>query len=231
MSPRPPRARRVALAVALGVLLVTVDLLLMDQDGWTVPVAVAAAACLALLARRIGLGVGDLGLGRDRLGAGLKVGGLLSAIVVLGYAVATRVSVLAPAFEDARVPDEPGAVLLRVAVVIPLRTVLLEELAFRGVLWGWLASAHDERTATWVSAVAFGLWHVPPALVVLQTNEALSALPALASVLAVGGIVAGTTAAGLLFAELRRRTGSLAAPALLHWTVNASGTLGSHLLR
>ena len=42
--------------------------------------------------------------------------------------------------------------------------------------------------------------------------------------------MAFTAAAGVLFAELRRRSGSLLAPMLLHWATNAAGVLGSALV-
>jgi membrane protease YdiL (CAAX protease family) len=44
---------------------------------------------------------------------------------------------------------------------------------------------------------------------------------------------AGTAGAGLLFSAMRRRSGSLLAPALLHLTANAGGLLAAvtaHLL-
>ena len=212
-------------------LLVGVDLLLMDQRAWTVVPAVVAALLLVLLARAVALDAGDLGLRYDRLTSGVRLGGVLSGLVVLGYVVAIRVPFMAPAFDDDRTPDDLVSVLAKILLVIPLRTVLLEELAFRGVLWGWLARVRGERTATWGSALAFGLWHVPPALVVVEANDALTISSTGGATLVVGSIVVGTTAAGVLFAELRRRTRSLAAPAVLHWTVNSAGTLASYLLR
>ena len=120
--------------------------------------------------------------------------------------------------------------LAKIVVVIPIRTVLLEELAFRGVLWGWLAKSRGERIATWGSSLAFGLWHVPPALVVLKSNDALASSSPWGAGLVIGGILVGTTAAGTFLAGLRRRTKSLAAPALLRWTVNSAGTLGSYVV-
>jgi len=222
--------RSAALVVLLTILLVSVDLLLMDQRAWTVLAAVLAVVLLCLLAREAGLGSADLGLRRDRLGHGLRLGAGLSGLAVLAIAVAVWVPSLASAFNDDRTPDDLASLLVKILVVIPLRTVLLEELAFRGVLWGWLAKSRGERIATWGSSLAFGLWHVPPALVVLRTNDALaSSLPG-ATWLVIGGILVGTTVVGLLLAELRRRSQSLAAPALLHWTVNAGGTVGSYVM-
>ena len=223
--------RSAALVVLLTILLVSVDLLLMDQRAWTVLAAAVATAFLCLLARAAGLDSDDLGLRRDRLGRGLRLGAGLSGLAVLGYAVAVWVPSLASAFNDDRTPDDLASLLVKIFVVIPLRTVLLEELAFRGVLWGWLAKSRGERIAAWGSSLAFGLWHVPPALVVLKTNDALASSSPGGTWLVIGGILVGTTAVGLLLAELRRRTQSLAAPALLHWTVNAAGSLGSYVVR
>lgn len=223
--------RLVALVVLLTILLVSVDLLLMDQRAWTVGPAVLAAVFLSLLAREAGLDSDDLGLRRDRLGRGLRLGAGLSGLAVLAYAVAVWVPSLASAFNDDRTPDDLASLLVKIIVVIPLRTVLLEELAFRGVLWGWLAKSRGERIAAWGSSLAFGLWHVPPALVVLKTNDALVSSSPAGTGFVIGGILVGTTAVGMLLAELRRRTQSLAAPALLHWTVNSGGTVASYVAR
>lgn len=229
--PGDDHRRSTWLAAGVLLLLIGVDVALMDQRVWTVAMACLAAVLLGVLARGAGLGVEDLGLSRHRLGYGVRLGGLVSGLVVLGYAIAVWVPQLASAFDDDRTPPDLGSVLTKVVVVIPLRTVLLEELAFRGVLWGWLARSRGERVAGWGSSLAFGLWHVPPGLVVLETNEALSTSSTGGAVLVVGGIVVGTAAAGMVFAELRRRTGSLIAPALLHWTVNSAGTVAGYVMR
>lgn len=213
--------------------MVTTDLVLVDQGGWTVAVAVLATMVLLLLARAAGLGLADLGLGRDALPAGLRWGVAIAALLLVGLAVASQVPFLVGAFADDRIPAGTGAVLLKVFVVIPLRTVLLEELAFRGVLYGLVARDRGERAAVLWSSLAFGAWHIAPALVVLRTNDALSSAagsPGL-TILVVLGIVAATATAGLFLAWLRRRTGSMVAPAIVHWTANAGGALVVHLLR
>lgn len=221
--------RRSAIGLlVLLVLLAGVDVLLINQDMWTVAVALPAVALLGLLAHTVGLDATDLGLRRDRLAAGLRWGGVLSVLVVIGYGVIVWAPALSPAFDDERTPENLADVLVKVLVVIPLRTVLLEEFAFRGVIWGALARERGQRIATWGSAVAFGFWHIPPSLVVLGSNEALETDTPVTTVLVVLGIVVATTAAGVLFAELRRRTQSLAAPAVLHWTINSAGVLASY---
>ena len=114
-------------------------------------------------------------------------------------------------------------------MTIPLGTVVFEEVAFRGVLWGLIAHDHGTVWATCVSSVLFGLWHVLPALGLVRTNTALQRSPkgGRRIMLTVLGTVAFTTVAGIVFAELRRRSGSLVAPAGLHWATNGLGVLAA----
>lgn len=219
--------------VAVLCVLVVTDLVLFDQSGWTVGVAVLASLVLLWLARSQGLTRADLGLSREHLPDGLRWGAAVSVVLLVGCVVAAQLPFLASAFDDDRTPDGTAAVLLKVLVVIPLRTVLLEELAFRGVIHGWVARARGERAALVWSSLAFGLWHVPPALLVIRTNEALewAAGSVVLTAVVVLGVVAGTAVAGWVLGWLRRRTGSLAAPALVHWSVNSATTVVGHLLR
>jgi membrane protease YdiL (CAAX protease family) len=118
-------------------------------------------------------------------------------------------------------------------VVIPLATVLPEEIAFRGVLWGLVTRDRGARVATITTSVLFGLWHVLPSLRLNEVNPAVAAVvgdgwPAV--VVAVSGAVLFTGLAGVLFCELRRRSGSLLAPIGLHWAVNGLGVLVSALM-
>jgi membrane protease YdiL (CAAX protease family) len=108
--------------------------------------------------------------------------------------------------------------------------VLLEEVAFRGVLWGLLRRARGTVTATVASSLLFGLWHVLPSLGLASANAAVggvvgSGRPAQA--VTVLATMAFTAAAGVVFCELRRRSGSLLAPAGLHWAVNGLSVLAS----
>ncbi|WP_244929175.1 CPBP family intramembrane glutamic endopeptidase [Nocardioides sp. W7] len=218
--------------LSVAAILVVTDLVLLDQDRWTVLVSLAATAALLVTARRAGLGRAGLGLDPACLGRGLLWGAVPSAVIGAGLVAAALLPALEAAFADGRTPDRASEVALKVLVVIPLRTVLLEELAFRGVLWGLVAERRGPRAATWWSSAAFGLWHLPTAFVVLETNDALQTASesVLGTVAVVVGIVVATGASGLLFAELRRRSGSLLAPALVHWTTNAGGTVVGFLL-
>jgi membrane protease YdiL (CAAX protease family) len=185
---------------------------------------VAATAVLLAAARASRLSWGELGLDRRRLAAGARWGGSCAAVVAAGYGTALAVPVLRPLLGDARVAGLDGGELAGQALVrIPLGTVLWEEVAFRGVLLATLGRLLSRRGATGVSAAVFGLWHVRPTLGALAAND-LAEGP-LARTGAVLLACLGTAAAGVLFTELRLRSGSLLAPALLHLATNSLGVL------
>ncbi|MET0419190.1 MAG: CPBP family intramembrane glutamic endopeptidase [Actinoplanes sp.] len=186
------------------------------------------ALSLLLLARRAGLSWHDLGMSRRTLLPGLRyaVGAVLAVAAV--YAIGVAIPLTRSAFHDVRYHLHPGAALLTAFIVVPLGTVLLEEVAFRGVLLG-LIDRH--RGATWASitsSVLFGLWHVLPSLHLNRANQAVGTTlgtDATGRVLTVAAAVAFTVLAGLLLCELRRRSGSLLASAALHWAINGLGLL------
>jgi membrane protease YdiL (CAAX protease family) len=177
-------------------------------------------------ARLDGLSWSQLGLGRDRLASGCRWG--LGAIgVVAGvYAVGVLQPSIRPAFQDVRY-DLPLADALRTTfVVIPFGTVLFEELAFRSVLWGMLSRHMRPWQVLVTTSGLFGLWHIIPALHVGGTNRGVSdAVGVAGSAAIVVGTVVLTTIGGLVFGELRRRSGSVLASAGAHWATNALGVL------
>jgi membrane protease YdiL (CAAX protease family) len=230
MSDRTLSHRRLFLVLgAVLVILATVNVA--DKYGphhTGLVVGPLVALGLILLGRRTGLSWHDLGLSRRTLLPGLKyaVGAVLAVAVVYGIGIALPLT--RPAFHDVRYQLHPGAALMTAFIVVPLGTVLLEEVAFRGVLLG-LVNRH--RGAVWASitsSVLFGLWHILPSLRLGQSNKAVGAAlgtDATGRVLAVLGAVAFTAVAGLLLCELRRRSGSLLAAAALHWATNGLGLL------
>jgi membrane protease YdiL (CAAX protease family) len=186
------------------------------------------AAVLVLLARRAGLSWHDLGLSRRTLRPGLRyaVGAVLVVAVV--YALGAALPLTRPAFHDVRHHPHLGTVLLTAFIVIPLGTVLFEEVAFRGVLVGLIDRRRGAAWASIASSVLFGLWHVLPSLRLNNANQAVgTALGAgvTGQVLTVLAAVGFTALAGVLLCELRRRSGSLLAAAGLHWATNGLGLL------
>ena len=163
--------------------------------------------------------------GRFALGGGFAV------LAGAGYGVA----LLVPAARAAVAGSGSGSwtqALVQALVVIPLGTVIPEEFAFRGVLLGLLSRRSGRWTATVVSSVLFGFWHVAPALAGGAANQAVDEAVGggpLGVLLRVAGTVLFTAAAGVVFCELRVRSGSLLAPMLAHWSVNGLGVIFVYL--
>ncbi|WP_242579765.1 CPBP family intramembrane glutamic endopeptidase [Streptomyces sp. MST-110588] len=177
----------------------------------------------------------DAGLGAASLKRGARWAVVLVGLVGVGYAAAALLPVTRGLFADERYGGLTGGqVALRVLVTVPVGTVLLEEVAFRGVLYGLVRRVRGVVWATAVSSVLFGVWHVLPSLGLATDKPALTPVfgrSALGATVAVVAAVLFTGAAGVLFCELRRRSGSLLAPMGLHWAVNAFGYLAGFLLR
>jgi membrane protease YdiL (CAAX protease family) len=114
-------------------------------------------------------------------------------------------------------------------VAIPVRTILVEEVAFRSVLWGMLARHASRWWVLGLSSALFGLWHVLPSLHLLSANrgvrDLLPSAGVAATVVVVVGTVALTALGGVVAGELRRRSGSLLASAGMHWATNSLGVL------
>ncbi|WP_308120134.1 CPBP family intramembrane glutamic endopeptidase [Streptomyces bambusae] len=197
----------------------------------------AAVACVVLLGvlRWAGGTLADAGLAPGTLARGARWALALIALVGVVYLAAALLPATRLLFEDRRYSGmDGGELMLRVLVLVPLGTVLLEETAFRGVLYGLVLRARGAAWATGVSSVLFGLWHVLPSLHLATAKPALSPVfgdSRLGAAAAVGAAVLFTAGAGVLFCELRRRSGSLLAPMGLHWAVNAFGYVVGFLLR
>jgi uncharacterized protein len=190
-------------------------------------IGVALTGGLAGIAAASRLGASDLGLARGTWSAGLRRGAVCAALAAVGFGVAFWI----PSTRDVVAGSSDGSwpqTLLSVFVVIPLGTVVPEEFAFRGVLWGLLRRRSGRWAATLVSSALFGMWHVAPALAGGPANEAVSGViggGAIGVVLRVAGTVLFTGAAGVLLCELRSRSDSLLAPMFMHWAVNGLGEI------
>ena len=186
-----------------------------------------AAGLLLVLARRDGCSWSDLGLGGRDARTGLRWGAVLAGAVLVLDLVAAQLPLTREAFADTRATAlSGGAVLWHVLMRIPLGTALLEEVAFRGVLYAMLARRSGVRAAIAGSSLLFGLWHVLPSIGLREANAAVADLVGTGSagtVVTVVGAVLGTAIAGVVLCELRRRSGSLLAPFVLHWSLNGSG--------
>ena len=204
------RARRdvVALVAAVGLLagFLVVRHAAVPDDAQTAA-NLALIPCLVVVALAAGMTADELGLAREHLVTGLWWGLQAFVVVSLALVVAASLPALRGLFDDDRVDVGAGSMLWRAVVVIPLATVVMEELAFRGVLLGLLRRLVDDRPAVLVAAVLFGLWHVPGTL-----DDGPGA---------VIGTVLATAFAGVVLGWLRLGSGSLVAPVLTHVATNS----------
>src|ERR1700753_511743 len=194
----------------------------------TVPVV---AVGLVAWVRGNGLGWAELGLGREhwRSGAAYAMGA-----AVLGGSVMAIGALLPwtrPMFMNHRYATISGA-LIASMLIIPLQTVIPEELAFRGVLHGALNRAWGFRGVAFAGSLLFGLWHIATSLGLTTSNVGFTRLVGGGAVGMLAGVfvaVVATAAAGFVFSWLRRRSGSLLAPIALHWSLNGAGALAAAL--
>ena len=163
--------------------------------------AAGAGIGAVALTRASGLDRHALGLDPSRLRAGLKWGAAAGGAIGACYVAALSV----PAVRERFVDDERGRLgdfYEWIGLHIPIGTVLAEELLFRGALTALVGPLPQ--------AVAFGLWHVRPAMAVGDS---------------VVTTVVVTGLSGLGFAWLRKGSGSVLAPALAHLAINVGGAI------
>jgi len=183
-----------------------------------------ASAVTLTAAAASGLTATDLGLRRDRLRSGLRLGSATAAPVLAAFALAALTPATRPLLDDQRVAGlDARQLAYQVLLRIPLGTVAWEEIAFRGVLHPALRRVLPEPAATVAASAVFGLWHIRPAAEALAANRLTPSRGA--RIAAVTAIAAGTAAAGALLSVLRERSGSLAAPVLLHLAANCTAPL------
>jgi uncharacterized protein len=126
---------------------------------------------------------------------------------------------------DERVAElSASQIAFQALVRIPLGTALFEEFAFRGVLYG-VFSRRGFLFGAVASSVPFGLWHIRPALEVVDAN-APDAQASLVGFLVISAVVV-TAVAGLGFCWLRTRGGGILAPTVLHAGINSLSLVAS----
>lgn len=161
--------------------------------------------------------------------AAICIGGVTAVYLVGSAFKRTRV-----AFHDERMTElSRSRVVFQALVEVPFGTVLLEEIAFRSVLFSMLARRYGLVWGVVISSVLFGLWHVLPSIGTHEQNPALGSMVGegrRGNVLAVAFSVLSTTVAGVVFAALRLVSGSVLAPMGLHWATNGLGYAFSWLL-
>jgi membrane protease YdiL (CAAX protease family) len=150
-----------------------------------------------------------LGLCPPRLWAGLRLGSAAGGVAAAAIAATTPVP---PVRQSMAVRELPASVPNWLALRIPVGTVWAEEAAFRAALATAGTGAFGKSGGRLLQAAAFGLFHIADAR---ATGE-----PVVATVLATG-------VGGWVFGWLAERSGSLAAPMLVHLAINEAGAVAA----
>ncbi len=229
---RPPGGLALELGAAAVVLGYGVLIARVVPGFLYVPVNLAVAGLGLIALRRSGVTWRDLGLARDLMRSGLRLGALtvipIAAVVTVGLAIPwTREFFRDATIVGASTAEAAYTLLLR----IPFGTALAEELIFRGGLLGLYLQRHRPWVAVLMSSAVFGFWHVLPTLSSLDTNPgaAAAADSLVLQAGAVAFIVLTTGVAGAFFCFLRLRSGSVLAPWLTHTAFNSVGYLASRI--
>lgn len=225
---------RIYVDIGVVVIVLTLTNLIAHFTTPWASIATVPAAALALLAlvRARGLCWSELGLGREhwRSGAGYAAGAV--GLVMTAIAIGALLPWTRPMFMNDNYATVSGA-LLASLIIIPLQTVIPEELAFRGVLHGALNRAWGFRGVAAAGSLLFGLWHISTSLGLTSSNVGFTRIFGGGVFGMVAGVVLAVVAtgiAGFVFTWLRRRSGSLIAPIALHWSLNGLGALAAALV-
>ncbi|WP_016697343.1 CPBP family intramembrane glutamic endopeptidase [Actinoalloteichus spitiensis] len=218
----------VLVMLACSVVMTTTILPAAAYPFWNGVVAVLTV----VVARRCGLTWRALGIGSDLDRRGVLVGVAAVAVVLVAFTIALVTPELRQAFGDERAADVgTGAMLWAVLVRIPVGTVLLEEVAFRGVLPALFRSGdRGWWSAAALASACFGLWHVLPSLSLSEGNDAVGALFGDATLVTSLTAVLATFVLGLVLCGVRRLGGGLLAPVLGHLASNSGAFLLAWLL-
>lgn len=189
---------------------------------------------ISLVAIMLGLAFGmtytDMGVSIHHILSGIFVAIFATLFIVLGTLTISIIPPLRHYFLGGDLAKASGKLIAyEAAIRIPFGTALVEEILFRGVLFGLFMIHYNSLTAIVASSVIFGLWHIFPTINSLERNKVMAQKmkgQKRRKTGAVMGTVLITGTAGLVFAWLRLIAGSIIAPWLVHWSINASGVIG-----
>jgi uncharacterized protein len=150
-----------------------------------------------------------LGLRTPALRSGIRWGLAAGAAAAAGIIAVSTLPPVRRAMATRELPKHAGRWLL---VSIPIGTVWPEELAYRATLGTIAEEAFGPTRGRLLQAAAFGLWHIVDARVTRQ--------PVIGTVLVTG-------VAGWFFGWLHARSGSVAAPMLVHLAINETAALAA----
>jgi membrane protease YdiL (CAAX protease family) len=210
--------------VLLLVLLVVCNFAFVRSHGWTRwSWQLLSFGGLFAVYKIAGLTLSDIGLSRAKLGSGFKYAFvaimIITVVFMLIYFLNQNV------FRDPRYHQSLKVALTSALFILPIQTVLFEELAFRGVMPSLIKGLGGSLLVTViVSALLFGLWHIASA-----PKGELLGKQHVSNLLIIGLTLLATSAGGAILYMLRYKSGSLVAPIAVHWFVNGLGIVLSSI--
>ncbi|MGY0232436.1 CPBP family glutamic-type intramembrane protease [Longispora urticae] len=230
----PPRPRlHAALAGSVLLLAGTAVMVSLTLPAWAYPLWNTGMA-LVLLAGALAVGLTPTRLGITVSRRTLLVAGIGVLLVATVYAVGLALPQTRAAFHDNRAAGLGlGGLAWAMLVRVPFGTVLIEELAFRGVLPALMGA--DGQTWRWQpvlgASALFGLWHFFPALHLAQHNQAVhDLLGSSGAIVAPVAAMLAAMGAGVFLSAWRHMGRGLLAPFLFHTATNAGGYLLAWIL-
>ena len=232
---RAGRRRTFALIVVIVILIISNVMANRILPSWAyVPWNLAVAGALLLISRWAGSGPKAIGLDIRHWHRPVALGLLLAALVALIFTIGMLLPATRDAFLDTRASRNSAAMMLyQVLIRIPLGTVILEEIAFRGVLPALMGAAPAIRWRWWPvlgASFLFGLWHILPSLGLNSGNAAVADVLGGDQVAAVVLAVVSMTAAGIALCGLAWVGKGIKTTMLLHWATNSLGFVAAWLI-
>ena len=188
-----------------------------------VPTNLVTAAVIVFISMRL---VTPYDMGWTNWARGARWGFAVTLVGLGLYLVALVTPGFDELFNDRRVEGGTARLFYEVFIRIPLGTVLLEEVAFRGPCRRSSPSTCRRSVPSCSSSALFGLWHVLPSLSLADVNPVFEGLLGTGSAGKLGGVaiaVVGTFLLGLWLCFLRYRSGSILAPIIVHVASNTGG--------
>lgn len=232
---RAGRRRTYALIVAIVLLIISNVMANRILPSWAyVPWNLMMAFVLLLIAHWAGFGTKAIGLDIRNWHRPVALGLLLAALTALIFTIGMLLPATRDAFLDTRASRNSLAMMLyQVLIRIPLGTVVLEEIAFRGVLPTLMGAAPAIRWRWWPvlgASFLFGLWHILPSIGLTSGNAAVADVLGGDQLAATVLAVVSMTAAGVALCGLAWVGKGIKTTMLLHWATNSLGFVAAWLI-
>lgn len=200
---------------------------------------IALNALIAIIAILLGFGFGlsaeQMGIALNTITSGIFIAVIATILICIITVIMALIPPLRRFFIGDNLSNASGKLIaFETTIRIPFSTALIEEILFRGVLLGLLLAHNSQITALIVSSILFGLWHIFPTIKTIEQNKSTKKIIGNSKTKTGAGVLATiitTTIAGFIFGLLRIFAGSIIAPWLIHWSINASGVLGIYVAK